>query len=73
MSSHQPTERAVRTDTIMCAETGVLAGAGPEGEDLTCATLADLEAFCADLRRHGAGDDLKVENAHDLSVTLGSA
>jgi hypothetical protein len=73
MPSHAPREEPVSTVTITCAESGVIAGGGPEGQDVPCPTLADAEAWCADLRRWGAPDDLLLERAGGLTVTLNMA
>jgi hypothetical protein len=67
---HAPREEPVSTMTITCAESGIIAGGGPEGQDVPCCTLADAEAWCAALRRWGAPDDLLLKCAGGLTVTL---
>ena len=69
--SHDPSVVRIRKDTITCRESGVIEGGGPEGEDVPCTTLADLEAFAAELRRLGAPDGLLLENnGRTFTVTL---
>jgi hypothetical protein len=71
---HEPAEHVTNTDEITCAESGVIVGGGPEGEDVPCTTLADLEAFCARLRELGAPDgQLLDNNGVTFTVTLDRA
>jgi len=60
--NHEPAEQTTDTIEVTCAETGVIVGGGPEGEDVRCTTLADVEAFCARLRELGAPDGLLLDN-----------
>ena len=68
MTTHDP---AVSTaSTVWCAKSATSSVQGGEGEEVPCASLADLESFTAELRRLGAGDDLAIDGAVNLSVTL---
>lgn len=70
--SHAPIEEPVNTLTVTCAQNGAFEDI--EGYPAHCPTLADVEAWCADLRGHGATDGLLIDDASNcLSVTLTEA
>jgi hypothetical protein len=72
VTRHEPREPRTNTVTVECAATG------PEalsygGNPYRLYTLADVEAWCAELRRLGARDDLALPHAEGLRVTLEAA
>lgn len=70
MAGHAPFEKRVSEVTITCAASGA-EDYDIAGSPFQPVTLADLEEFCADLRRRGAGDGQVVDNdGVFLSVTL---
>jgi len=72
VSGHQPAERRVNTVTVTCAATGP-EEIDAESEPYRPFTLADVEAWCAELRRLGATDGLVLDQANGLEVTLNVA
>jgi hypothetical protein len=71
MTGHAPREVPTDTIKVTCAESGAVVGGGPEGQDVPCTTLADLEAFCTRLRELRAQDDLLLDNnGATFTVTL---
>lgn len=65
----QPTETSVNTVKVECGRSGpevVLV----EYETYRQHALADVEAWCVELRRLGAPDDLPLPEADGLTVTL---
>ena len=66
---HQPTETRVNTVKVQCQRTGELVIQEAYNE-YRQHTIADVEAWCAELRRLGAGDDLPLPEADGLVVTL---
>lgn len=67
--SRRPTETRVNTVKVECGRTGPLVIAA-EYDEYREHSLADVEAFCAELRRLGAPDDLPLPEADGLVVTL---
>jgi hypothetical protein len=67
--SHQPTETRVNTVKVQCRRTGELVIQEAYNE-YRQHTIADVEAWCAELRNLGAGDDLPLPEADGLVVTL---
>jgi len=67
--SRQPTETRVNTVKVECGRTGPEV-IPVEYESYRQYSLADVEAWCAELRRLGAGDDLPLPEADGLVVTL---
>jgi hypothetical protein len=67
-TGHEPDESA--TVTVRCAVSGPPAGSADWQRE---AVLADLEAFCAELRRLGAPGSTVITGATDLRVTLDRA
>lgn len=70
MSRHQPAETTVHTVTVDCARSGpeqIIEDYAPAVRQIT---LADVEGFCAELRRLGADDGLVLNQADGLIVTL---
>lgn len=68
-AGHQPAETRVNTVTVECGRTG------PEmldSEDCPYRqyTLADAEAWTAELRRLGAPGDLVLPEAYGLTATM---
>jgi hypothetical protein len=55
-AGHQPSHRL----TISCANNGILPGAGRDGRDAHVPTIEDIEAWCAEVRRHGIPGDHPV-------------
>ena len=66
---HAPQEHRVNTVTVTCAANGP-EDYDSEGSPYRPVTLADVEAWCAELRRLGAHDDLVLPEADGLVVTL---
>lgn len=66
--SRQPSETRVNTVTVECARTGPEKYS--EYDTYRQYTLGDVEAWCAELRRLGAGDDLVLKEADGLMVTM---
>jgi hypothetical protein len=66
--SHRPSETRVNTITVECGRTGPEEIAEYDTYRQYC--LADVEAWCAELRRLGAPDDLPLKEAEGLVVTL---
>jgi hypothetical protein len=67
--SRQPSETRVNTVKVACARTGPEAVI-EEHNTYRQHTLADVEAWCAELRELGAPDDLPLPEADGLVVTL---
>jgi hypothetical protein len=65
----QPSTTRVNTVTLECSRTGPEA-AIEEHNIRRLVTLGDVEAWTAELRRLGAGDDLVLREADGLVVTL---
>ena len=65
---HSPHETEIHTITVSCGTSG------PNRDyfdgSAHVATLADLEAFTAELRRLGASSDAAIDNAFELRVTF---
>lgn len=59
----KPTVTAESHVTVRCAATGPEVAA-EVGYVLSQATVADLEAFCAEVRRQGAASDTPVQNVY---------
>ena len=64
----RPAETRVNTVTVSCGTTGPEQYS--EGYTYRQYCLADVEAWAAELRRLGAGDDLALPQAEGLVVTL---
>jgi len=63
--------RVTGTVEVKCAATGPeQPGLGDDRTPWRQYTLADIEAWCAELRRLGAGDGLVLDQADGLVVTL---
>lgn len=69
MTGHAPHEDRTNTVTVECAATGPEDIDG-EGNPYNPVTLADVEAWCAELRRLGARDGLVLDQAAGLVVTF---
>lgn len=67
--SRQPVETRVNTVKIECGRTGPEV-IPVEYESYRQHSLADVEAWCVELRRLGAPDDLPLPEADGLIVTL---
>jgi hypothetical protein len=67
-SAHQPTETRTNTVKVTCQRTGPEA-AYEEHNTYRQYTLADVEAWCLELRSLGAGGDLPLPEADGLVVT----
>ena len=65
---HKPYESETHTVSVGCRASGPETAYFDGTANLS--TLADLEAFTAELRRLGAADDTPIANAIDLRVTL---
>jgi hypothetical protein len=68
-ASHRPTETRVNTVKVECQRTGELV-IQEECNEYRQYTLADVEAWTAELRRLGAPDDLPLPEADGLVVTI---
>lgn len=69
--SHEPAETRVNTVRVECVRTGPEA-AYEAYNAYRQYTLADVEAWAAELRRLGAPDDLPLPEADGLAVTMGA-
>jgi hypothetical protein len=67
--SRQPSTTRVNTITVACGRTGPEA-AIEEHNIRRLITLADVDAWTAELRRLGAQDDLVLKDADGLVVTM---
>lgn len=65
----QPTETRVDTVKVECGRTGPEV-VPVEYESCRQHTIADVEAWCVELRRLGAPDDLPLPEADGLTVTI---
>jgi hypothetical protein len=67
-AGHEPTETRVNTVKVECKRTGPEQVS--EYDTYRQYTLADAEAWTAELRRLGAPDDLVLREADGLTVTV---